>query len=257
VKSSSPATPSRQIPTALPVQQGKAAQVQEMFAGIARRYDLLNKVLSFGLDSRWRKDAVRVTFAGGANAVLDVATGTADLALALKKYRPEAEVVGVDFVEAMLTIGRHKAKEQGLSVRLEQGDGLELPYGDASFDAVTVAYGLRNFSDLDRGLREFYRVLRPGGRVVVLEFPPPPKGLFGKPFRFYFLHVLPRLGGLISGRRRAYRYLPDSVLKFPPPEELAQHMRDAGFSGVRYTLQSFGVSALHTGEKGPAVKKTL
>lgn len=249
MKSSPPTPPARQHQVALPAQQGKAAQVQEMFAGIARRYDLLNRLLSFGLDGRWRQDAVRAAFAGGAQTVLDVATGTADLALALKKYRPEAEIVGVDFVEAMLAIGRRKAERQRLSVRLMQGDGLELPFADASFDAVTVAYGLRNFADIGRGLREFYRVLRPGGRVVVLEFPPPPEGPFGKPFRFYFLHVLPRLGGLISRRRSAYSYLPDSVLKFPPPAELAQHLEGAGFDGVRYTLQTFGVSALHTGVK--------
>lgn len=235
----------------LPVQEGKAAQVQAMFAGIARRYDLLNRVLSLGFDRRWRLQATRAAFAGGATRVLDVATGTADLALALKKYRPEAEVVGVDFVEAMLEIGRRKAARRGLAVRLEQGDGLSLPYGDASFDAVTIAYGLRNFADIGRGLREFYRVLRPGGRLVVLEFPPPPKGVFGNLFRLYFLQVLPRIGGLVSGRRGAYTYLPDSVLKFPPPAELARLLEDAGFRGVRYRLQTFGVSALHTGEKGP------
>jgi len=234
----------------LPVQEGKAAQVQAMFAGIARRYDLLNRVLSLGLDRRWRLQATRAAFQGDATRVLDVATGTADLALSLKKYRPEAEVVGVDFVEAMLAIGRRKAARQGLAVRLEQGDGLSLPYGDASFDAVTIAYGLRNFADISRGLREFHRVLRPGGRLVVLEFPPPPKGVFGNLFRLYFLQVLPRIGGAISGRRGAYTYLPDSVLKFPPPDELARLLEDAGFHGVRYRLQTFGVSALHTGEKG-------
>ena len=228
---------------------GKAAQVHEMFSAIARRYDLLNTVLSFGFDKGWRKDAVRAAFAGGATRVLDVATGTADLALALKKYQPGAEVIGVDFVEAMLEVGRRKAREQGLGVRLEQGDGLALPYPDASFDALTIAYGLRNFADLDKGLREFYRVLRPGGRLVVLEFPPPPKGVFGTLFRFYFLQVLPRLGGLISGRRSAYAYLPDSVLKFPPPAALATQLERAGFREVRYRLQTFGVSALHTGEK--------
>ena len=220
-----------------------------MFAGIAGRYDLLNKVLSLGLDSRWRREATRAAFAAGATRVLDVATGTADLALALKKYRPEAEVVGVDFVEAMLQIGRRKAAQRGLAVRLEQGDGLALPYPDASFGALTVAYGLRNFADLDGGLREFYRVLEPGGTLVVLEFPPPPKGVFGRLFRFYFLQVLPRIGGLVSGRRSAYSYLPDSVLKFPPPAELAQAIENAGFSEVTYKLQTFGVSALHTARK--------
>lgn len=225
-----------------------------MFSSIARRYDLLNTVLSFGFDKSWRRDATKAAFAGGATRVLDVATGTADLALALKKYRPEAEIIGVDFVEAMLQIGRRKAREQELTVTLEQGDGLALPYPDASFGALTIAYGLRNFADIDKGLAEFYRVLKPGGRVVVLEFPPPPEGLFGNLFRFYFLQVLPRLGGLVSGRKSAYTYLPDSVLKFPPPDALAARMTRAGFSSVRYKLQTFGVSALHTGEK--TVEKT-
>ncbi len=253
--SSSPSVPERSADSE-PAQvagatapEGKAAQVHEMFSSIARRYDLLNTVLSFGFDKSWRRDATKAAFAGGAARVLDVATGTADLALALKKYRPEAEIIGVDFVEAMLQIGRRKAREQGLTVRLEQGDGLALPYPEGSFDALTIAYGLRNFADLDRGLAEFYRVLRPGGRVVVLEFPPPPKGLFGSLFRVYFLQVLPRLGGLVSGRKSAYTYLPDSVLKFPPPDALATRMMQAGFSGVHYQLQTFGVSALHTGDK--------
>ncbi len=220
-----------------------------MFSHIARRYDLLNRVLSLGLDRRWRAEATRAAFGGGAGRVLDVATGTADLALALKRSKPSAEIIGVDFAEPMLEIGRQKAARAGLRVRLLQGDGLALAFPDASFDAVTVAYGLRNFADVAVGLREFYRVLRPGGRVVVLEFPPPPGGLFGKLFRFYFLQVLPRVAGLISGQRAAYDYLPASVLSFPPPAALAQIMEQAGFRDVHYKLQSFGVSALHVGVK--------
>ena len=134
-------------------------------------------------------------------------------------------------------------------MKLEQGDGLALPYEDDSFDALTIAYGLRNFADYGKGLSEFYRVLKPGGRLVVLEFPPPPEGVFGQLFRFYFLKVVPVLGGLLSGRRSAYTYLPDSVLKFPKPAELATMMEAAGFRNVSYTLQTFGVSALHVGDK--------
>lgn len=227
-----------------------------MFSAIAGRYDLLNRMLSAGLDGRWRAQATRAAFRGmpkGAPLrVLDVATGTADLALSLKRARKGAEVIGVDFAEPMLEIGRRKAAKRRLPVRLEQGDGLDLPYGDAQFDVVTIAYGLRNFADVDRGLREFYRVLRPGGRLVVLEFPPPPKGLFGRLFRLYFLQVLPRLGGLVSGRGSAYRYLPESVLRFPTPQALAARMAAAGFAGVRFRLQTFGVSALHTAQRPPS-----
>lgn len=230
----------------------KAQQVQAMFGEIAGRYDLLNRLLSAGIDRRWRREATRALFAGletSAPRVLDVATGTADLALELKRYRPGAQVTGVDFVPAMLEIGRAKARQQGLDIALELGDALALPYADASFDAVSVAYGLRNFADVSAGLREFYRVLRPGGRVVVLEFPPPPRGFFGRLFRVYFLRVLPLVGGLISGRGSAYRYLPESVLAFPEPPHLAAMMRDAGFAAVRYRVQSLGISALHIAEK--------
>lgn len=230
----------------------KAQQIQAMFSEIAGRYDLLNRLLSAGIDKRWRREATRTLFAGltaSAPRVLDVATGTADLALELKRYRPDAQVTGVDFVPAMLEIGRKKARQQGLDVVLEVGDAMALPYPDASFDALSVAYGLRNFADPDAGLRELYRVLKPGGRLVVLEFPPPPRGLLGGLFRLYFLRVLPLLGGLISGRRSAYRYLPESVLAFPGPPRLAEMMREAGFAEVRYRLQSLGISALHVGEK--------
>lgn len=237
----------------------KATQVHEMFSAIARRYDLLNRVLSLGLDGRWRAEATREAFRDQPKAralrVLDVATGTADLALALKRARPDAEVIGVDFAEPMLELGRRKAAKRGLTVRLEQGDGLALPYERAQFDVLSIAYGLRNFADIDGGLREFHRVLRPGGRLVVLEFPPPPRGIFGQLFRFYFLRVLPRLGGLISGRKSAYSYLPASVLAFPTPPQLAARLGAAGFERVRFRVQTFGVSALHVAFK-PTFKAT-
>ncbi len=220
-----------------------------MFRDIAARYDLLNALLSLGVDRQWRAEATREALAGGPERVLDVATGTADLALAIKRARPQTDVVGVDFVEAMLERGRTKAAKQNLDVTLLQGDGLKLPFDAASFDVVTIAYGLRNFADYARGLREFYRVLKPGGRLVVLEFPPPPEGPLGRIFRAYFLKVLPVIGGAVSGRRSAYSYLPESVLQFPKPDALARMMQHAGFGGVRYRLQTFGVSALHVGYK--------
>jgi demethylmenaquinone methyltransferase / 2-methoxy-6-polyprenyl-1,4-benzoquinol methylase len=227
----------------------KATEVRAMFSTIAPRYDALNRLLSFGIDRRWRVQAARAALHGGARHVLDVATGTGDLAFTLASLSPEAEIVGVDFAEPMLELARAKAPMRSGHVRFEVGDGTALRFADDSFDAVTIAYGLRNFDDLDGGLREFQRVLRPGGRLVVLEFPPPPGGLFGVFYRLYFTRVLPAVGGMISGRESAYRYLPESVLAFPAPETLAQRMREAGFAEVSYRLQTLGVSAIHLGEK--------
>jgi demethylmenaquinone methyltransferase/2-methoxy-6-polyprenyl-1,4-benzoquinol methylase len=222
-----------------------------MFDALAADYDLLNDVLSLGIHRAWRAEATTLAFADGAEQVLDVATGTADFAITLKHYQPQAEVIGVDFSEAMLAIGRDKIAAQGLDIRLEQGDGLALPYLDNSFDAITIAYGFRNFADYQQGLAEFARVLRPGGRLVMLEFPPPPEGAFGRLFRAYFLHVAPLLGGLLTGERAAYDYLGASALAFPKPPKLAKMMVAAGFASVHYRLQTFGVSALHVATLPP------
>ncbi|MGL4611332.1 MAG: bifunctional demethylmenaquinone methyltransferase/2-methoxy-6-polyprenyl-1,4-benzoquinol methylase UbiE [Trueperaceae bacterium] len=226
-----------------------ADAVQQMFSDIAFRYDALNRLLSCGIDTLWRRDVVREVVAAKPQHILDVATGTADLAIALKQALSHAEVIGVDFAEPMLEVGREKVSKRNLSLPLLQGDGLNLKYPDNSFDALTIAYGIRNFSDRQRGLEEFYRVLKPGGTLAILEFPPPPEHLFGKLFRFYFLRVSPYIAGMISGRRDAYVYLGHSVLNFPTPEVFAAMMQKAGFSNVRYKLQTFGVSALHIGVK--------
>lgn len=228
--------------------QDKSQDVQAMFASIAPTYDLLNRTLSMGVDRLWRREAVALALAHDPKRILDIATGTADFAIELKQAAPDAEVVGSDFVPEMLEIGREKVKARALDIRLEQGDALKLPYPDGSFDVVTCSFGFRNFADYAQGLAEMWRVLTPGGRAVILEFPPPKKDVFGRLFRFYFQQVLPRVGGLISGNREAYTYLPESTLAFPEPERLAGLMRATGFR-TRHKLLTFGIAAIHVGDK--------
>ncbi|MFD1731641.1 ubiquinone/menaquinone biosynthesis methyltransferase [Deinococcus malanensis] len=227
--------------------QDKGRDVQAMFASIAPRYDLLNRVLSLGVDRSWRRAAAAEALALGPKRILDVATGTADFALELKARAPQAEVVGSDFVPQMLEIGREKARARYLEITLEEGDALNLPYPDASFDTVTCSFGFRNFADYARGWPSFTGCCA-RGRAVILEFPPPARGLFGSVFRFYFQQVLPRIGALISGNAGAYTYLPESVLAFPDPERLAGLMRATGFRS-RYQRLTFGIAAIHVGDK--------
>ncbi len=219
-----------------------------MFSEIAPRYDLLNRLLSLGADLRWRKRAVALALEKHPRRILDLATGTGDLALLLKERAPEAQVVGADFAPPMLALARKKAEARGVEVEFLEADALALPFPEASFDAVTVAFGFRNFADYERALSELYRVLAPGGRLVLLEFPPPPKGAFGLVYRLYFGKLLPFIGGVVSGNFRAYRYLPESVEAFPPPEALKALMEGVGFR-VRYELLTFGVAAIHVGDK--------
>ncbi len=226
-----------------------AGDVRRMFSEIAPTYDLLNTALSLGLDSRWRHEAAAEAVARGPGRVLDVATGTGKLAFAVKRASQASEVTGVDFSAEMLEVARREAERAGHDVRFAVADGTALPFADGTFDAVTIAYGLHNFEDVDAGLTEFHRVLAPGGTAVVLEFPPPPGGVLGAAFRLYFERLLPLVGGLVSGRRGAYAYLPRSVNAFLDPERLAERMRAAGFTQVRYRMQTLGVSALHVGSR--------
>ncbi len=228
--------------------QDKASSVQQMFASIAPRYDLLNRVLSFGVDRFWRDLATRAALQGQPTTLLDVATGTGDFALSLKRRSPCTQVTGCDFVPQMLTLARAKAEAAGLDITFEAGDALHLPYPEHHFDALTCSFGFRNFADYTAGLQEFARVLRPGGRLVILEFPPPSQGLFGAIFRFYFRQILPRIGGVISGNAAAYSYLPESVLAFPEPAELAAMMQQCGFE-VRYQALTFGIAGLWVANK--------
>jgi len=217
-------------------------QVRAMFDRIARVYDLMNSLMTAGMHHRWRERAVDLAGAGPGSRALDVATGTGDLAVELA--RRGAEVAGLDFSEPMLELARAKAP----GVEWVQGNALDLPYRDGEFDAVTVGFGARNFSDLGRGLREMARVAKPGGRVVVLEITTPQKPPLSWFFRVWFDRVVPVLGRLAADPQ-AYSYLPSSVRRFPGPRELAAEMVDAGLRDVRWVLTAGGIIAIHVGTR--------
>lgn len=220
-----------------------------MFDRIAGVYDLMNTAMTAGLHHRWRgRAADRAELAPGGR-VLDVCCGTGDLALELaRRAGPEGEVVGCDFSEPMLELARAKALDRGLDARFEWADALELPYEDSSFDAVTVGFGVRNLSDLDRGLAEMVRVLRSGGRLAILEITQPRRPPLSTFFSLWFDRIVPRLGA-VAGDRDAYTYLPESVKRFPPPDGLAARMDAAGFERIRWTVLAGGIIAIHSGAK--------
>jgi len=218
-----------------------------MFSGIAKRYDLLNHLLSGNVDKRWRRivaTRVRDKLSGSAR-VLDVACGTGDLALTLFE-NTGARVVGTDFCRPMLEIAADKTAQR---VPLIEGDALALPFRDGSFEAVTIAFGLRNLASVEGGLAELRRVLKPGGWVAVLEFSRPANAMLRPVFSLYFTKVLPLMGGLISGSRYAYSYLPASVQKFPDQEQLSLLMEQAGFDRVQFENLTGGIAALHMGRR--------
>jgi demethylmenaquinone methyltransferase/2-methoxy-6-polyprenyl-1,4-benzoquinol methylase len=226
-----------------------AAWVRAMFARVARRYDVANHLLSFNIDRLWRARTVRrvrpILDRPGAR-VLDICCGTGDLTLALAR-QCRAPVFGSDFCHPMLAAARGKGAGAGLF----EADALRLPLRDASLDLITVAFGFRNLANYGAGLAEMRRVLRPNGMAAILEFSQPPNPVFAAIYNFYSRYILPLIGGALSGSRDAYRYLPESVRKFPSPEELAEAMRRAGFAEVRYERFTGGIVALHLGVTPP------
>jgi demethylmenaquinone methyltransferase/2-methoxy-6-polyprenyl-1,4-benzoquinol methylase len=226
-------------------------QVRAMFDRIARVYDLMNSVMTAGLHHQWRRRAADLASVGPGDRVLDVATGTGDLAIELASRvnpaHPPGEVVGSDFSEEMLTLARKKAP----GLRFEWGNALELPYADGEFAAATVGFGARNFSDLEQGLREMTRVVRPGGRVVILEITTPTRPPLSTFFSLWFDRLVPLLGKL-GADSQAYDYLPNSVKRFPGPEALAATMERAGLGQIRWILTAGGIIALHVGVKPAA-----
>ena len=223
--------------------------IGEMFSSIAPRYDFLNRLLSLGVDRRWRRLAVAETVPPAGGRFLDVATGTADMALEiLRQQGPGASVAGVDLSVEMMRVGREKCARAGRGDRVSflRAPGESLPFRDGAFDSACVAFGIRNVVDRERGLREMCRVVRSGGRVVVLEFSTPPGAFFGPLYRFYFRSVLPRIGAIFS-RGSAYAYLPDSVLAFPDPPAFAEMMRAAGCASVTRRPLTFGIVTLYVG----------
>ncbi len=228
-----------------------AKAVREMFAGIAGRYDLLNHVLSLNIDKRWRRivsDELREILDRPDAKVLDVACGTGDLSLELNR-NSKAQIIGTDFCGPMLAFAKSKSDGEAHSIPYIEGDALALPFDDTEFDAVTIAFGLRNLANFTDGLKELGRILKPGGRLAILEFSAPIVPGFGQLFNFYFSHILPRIGGAVSGSRGAYEYLPDSVSKFPNQKNLVALMEQTGFASIKYRNLTGGIAALHSGTK--------
>jgi demethylmenaquinone methyltransferase/2-methoxy-6-polyprenyl-1,4-benzoquinol methylase len=231
----------------LPLPEQKAAYVREMFGRIARRYDLMNRLMTLGWDQAWRRYTVK-QLDSEFKMILDVATGTGDLALEVVRQFPDAQVVGVDLTVEMLALARHKAAGQP-SIRLVTGDALCLPFPDASFDGIVTGFALRNVTDIPAAFAEMARVARPGARLACLEIAKPQSPLVRRLFQVYFYHIVPPIGGLISGQPEAYTYLPHSLTAFLTPAEIAVVMRRTGWTDVSYRSLMFGTAAVHRGTR--------
>ena len=223
--------------------------IGQLFDRIAGTYDGLNHVLSLNIDKRWRRRAIRML--APAEQVLDVAIGTADLTIEILRQGKAQHVTGIDLSHGMMAIGEQKVAKRGYApqVRFDYGSAQQMPYADASFDTVTCAYGVRNFANMDEGLSEMYRVLRTGGELMVLEFSYPTNPVIRWGYDLYFTHILPFIGNLFSRDKGAYSYLNRSVKNFPYGEAFCQHLRKAGFSQIKATPLTFGISTIYTAIK--------
>jgi demethylmenaquinone methyltransferase/2-methoxy-6-polyprenyl-1,4-benzoquinol methylase len=229
---------------------GKKEQVAKMFDNISGRYDFLNHFLSLGVDRIWRRKAIRQLEGNRPKLILDVATGTGDFAVEALRLNPD-KIIGIDISEGMLEVGRKKMIKHGFypKIELRSGDSEKLPFEENKFDAIIVAFGVRNFENLERGLREMLRVLKPGGKVVVLEFSKPTVFPFRQLYHFYFKFILPKIGRWVSHDSAAYTYLPESVQAFPDGKEFIAILSDLGYKHTACTPLTFGISSLYTGIK--------
>jgi demethylmenaquinone methyltransferase/2-methoxy-6-polyprenyl-1,4-benzoquinol methylase len=233
------------------LKEEKRTAVESMFNSVAWRYDFLNHFLSFGIDRSWRKKAIRIIGkTHKPSLIIDIATGTGDLAIASLKLNP-VRVTGIDISEKMLELGREKIKRKGLSEKIEliSGDSGKIDFNDNAFDVAMVAFGVRNFADPLKGLCEMKRIIRPGGLIMVLEFSKPVAFPFRQIYNFYFLNILPFFGRLFSRDKKAYRYLPDSVMKFPDNEAFIRLITEAGFAEVNQKKLTGGIASIYTGIK--------
>lgn len=231
--------------------EAKGKQVEQMFDSIAHSYDLLNHLLSMGIDKHWRRAAINSLKPFAPRKMLDVATGTGDFAImSAKELHPES-LLGVDLSEGMMDVAREKVKKEGLeqTISFKQEDCMQLTFPDDSFDALTVAYGIRNFEDLDRGLREMRRVLKPSGRLVIIELTSPQRFPMKQLFWLYSHVLMPLVGKLVSHDSKAYTYLPATMEAFPQGEVMSEILKKAGFTDIRFKRFTFGLSTLYTAAK--------
>lgn len=228
----------------------KKEQVAQMFNNISPKYDLLNRVLSMGIDISWRKKAIKMLEQEQPKLILDVATGTADFAIEALSLNPE-KIIGVDISEGMLNLGKEKIKKMNLTnkIELQMGDSERLLFADETFDAVIVSFGVRNFENLEKGLQDIFRVLKKGGTLIVLEFSQPQGFIFSHLYNFYSKNILPTIGKLVSKDTAAYTYLPDSVRAFPFGNNFLKVMNKVGFTQTQYKELTFGISSIYKGKK--------